>query len=434
MSKGTGGLNTVVLAYSGGLDTSVIIKWLQEHYGCRTIAVLADLGQGEDMALIEEKAYKAGAAKVMVRDVREEFLRGFCFPALAAHAMYEGKYLLATALGRPLIAQELVEVAEEEGADAIAHGATGKGNDQVRFDCSIMALNPDLSIIAPLRSPEWTFRSREEEIEYAQKNNIPIPVSKERPYSLDKNLWGMSIECGALEDPWTEPPDDTYFMVRRIGETPDEPDYVTVGFTRGVPTHLNGESLKPVELLERLNDLGGTHGIGRSDLVENRLVGIKSREIYEAPGATILWHAHHELEALVLDRETMHYKELVARKYSEVVYYGQWFSPLRQALDAFVGSLQDLVSGEVRLKLHKGQCAPAGRRSPHSLYDLSLATYGAEDAFDHRAGEYFCKIWGLPLKVGARVWHVRERGTGGKKGDHPGVMETLRRIFKREKR
>jgi argininosuccinate synthase len=297
-----------------------------------------------------------------------------------------------------------VDVADAEGVDAVAHGATGKGNDQVRFDCSIMALNPDLKIIAPLRSPEWEFKSREQEIEYAKKHNISVPVTKERPYSLDKNLWGMSIECGVLEDPWTEPPDDTFFMVKRIDETPDEPEYVTIGFEKGVPILFNGKAIQPVKLLESLNEIGGRHGIGRSDLVENRLVGIKSREIYEAPGATILCHAHKELEALVLDRETFHYKESVALKYSEIVYYGLWFSPLRKALGEFIGTLQELVCGEVKLKLYKGQCIPVGRRSPNSLYDFSLATYGAEDAFDHRAGEYFCQIWGLPLKVGAKIW------------------------------
>ncbi|MGA1792131.1 MAG: argininosuccinate synthase [bacterium] len=403
MSKEKLNINKVVLAYSGGLDTSVIIKWLEERYGCHTIAVLVDLGQGEDMTLLKDKAYNAGAAKVIIKDVREEFLRDFCFPALAAHAIYEGKYLLATALGRPLIAKELVNIASSECADAIAHGATGKGNDQVRFDCSIMALAPDLKIIAPLRSPEWEFGSREEEIEYAKKHNIPVPVTKERPYSLDKNLWGISIECGALEDPWVEPPEDTFFMVSRIEETPDDPEYVIIGFEKGIPTCLDGKAMQPVRLIEQLNEIGGRHGIGRSDLVENRLVGIKSREIYEAPGATILWHAHRELEALVLDRETFHYKESIALKYSEIVYYGLWFSPLREALAAFIEKLQGLVNGEVRLRLYKGQCIPAGRTSPDSLYDLSLATYGVEDAFDHRAGEYFCQIWGLPLKVGGRV-------------------------------
>lgn len=403
MSKGSKRLKKVVLAYSGGLDTSVIIRWLEENYGCHTIAVLVDLGQDEDMVLLEEKAKRAGAAKVIVRDARDRFLREFCFPALAANAIYEGKYLLATALGRPLIARELVDVAGREGADAVAHGATGKGNDQVRFDCSIMALNPDLKIVAPLRSPEWKFRSREEEIEYAMIHNIPVPVTVERPYSLDKNLWGMSIECGVLEDPWIEPPDDTYFMIKKVDDTPEVAEYVTIGFEQGIPIRFNGQAMQPVKLLERLNEIGGRHGIGRSDLVENRLVGIKSREIYEAPGATILWLAHKELESLVLDRETLHYKESMSLKYSEMVYYGLWFSPLREALDAFMAKLQNLVNGDVRLKLFKGQCVPVGRNSANSLYDLSLATYGAEDAFDHMAGEYFCRIWGLPLKVCAKA-------------------------------
>ncbi len=403
MPMGLKNINKVVLAYSGGLDTSVIIKWLEERYGCHTIAVLVDLGQGEDMALLKEKAEAAGAAKVIVRDLKEVFLREYCFSALAAHVIYEGKYLLATALGRPLIAKELVKVAEEEGADTIAHGATGKGNDQVRFDCSIMALNPDIKIVAPLRSEEWDFRSREDEIEYAIRHNIPVSVKKDSPYSLDKNLWGMSIECGMLEDPWQEPADDTYFMINRLENTPELPEYLVIGFEKGIPRHINGEDFHPVPMLEYLNNLGGRYGIGRADLIENRLVGIKSREIYEAPGATILLIAHKEIESLVLDRETYHFKESIALKYSELIYNGLWFSPLREALDAFVKKLQGTVTGEVRLKLFRGQCIPVGRSSPNSLYEHNLATYGAEDAFDHKAGEYFCKIWGLPLKVNATV-------------------------------
>ncbi|RLD94713.1 MAG: argininosuccinate synthase [Aquificota bacterium] len=390
----------VVLAYSGGLDTSVIIRWLIDNYGCEVIAFSADVGQQEDMEEVRKKALATGASKVHIYDLKEEFLRDYCFKALKAQALYEGKYPLGTALNRPIISKYLVEVAEKEGADAVAHGATGKGNDQVRFEVSVMALNPDLKCLAPVR--EWEFRSREEEIEYAQKHGIPVPVTKDKPYSIDLNIWSISIECGILEDPWEEPPEDAYLITKSPHEAPDEPLYLEIDFEGGEPVSLNGEKMDPVSLMLKLNEVGGQYGVGRVDMVENRLVGIKSREVYEAPGATILYAAHRELEHLCLDRETFRFKEYLAVKYAELVYYGLWFSPLREAMDAFINKTQERLTGTVRVKLYKGQCIPVGRQSPYSLYDYELATYDAADAFEHRAGEGFCKIWGLPLSVVAR--------------------------------
>ena len=390
----------VVLAYSGGLDTSVIIRWLIDNYGCEVIAFSADVGQQEDMEEVRKKALATGASKVHIYDLKEEFLRDYCFKALKAQALYEGKYPLGTALNRPIISKYLVEVAEKEGADAVAHGATGKGNDQVRFEVSVMALNPDLKCLAPVR--EWEFKSREEEIEYAQKHGIPVPVTKDKPYSIDLNIWSISIECGILEDPWEEPPEDAYLITKSPHEAPDEPLYLEIDFEGGEPVSLNGEKMDPVSLMLKLNEVGGQYGVGRVDMVENRLVGIKSREVYEAPGATILYAAHRELEHLCLDRETFRFKEYLAVKYAELVYYGLWFSPLREAMDAFINKTQERLTGTVRVKLYKGQCIPVGRQSPHSLYDYELATYDAADAFEHRAGEGFCKIWGLPLSVVAR--------------------------------
>ena len=390
----------VVLAYSGGLDTSVIIRWLIDNYGCEVIAFSADVGQQEDMEEVRKKALATGASKVHIYDLKEEFLRDYCFKALKAQALYEGKYPLGTALNRPIISKYLVEVAEKEGADAVAHGATGKGNDQVRFEVSVMALNPDIKCLAPVR--EWEFKSREEEIEYAQKHGIPVPVTKDKPYSIDLNIWSISIECGILEDPWEEPPEDAYLITKSPQEAPGEPLYLEIGFEGGEPVSLNGEKMDPVSLMLKLNEVGGQYGVGRVDMVENRLVGIKSREVYEAPGATILYAAHRELEHLCLDRETFRFKEYLAVKYAELVYYGLWFSPLREAMDAFINKTQERLTGTVRVKLYKGQCIPVGRQSPYSLYDYELATYDAADAFEHRAGEGFCKIWGLPLSVVAR--------------------------------
>ena len=395
-------INKIVLAYSGGLDTSVILKWLQLNYNAEVITFSADLGQGEKLEQIREKAKKTGAVKVYIEDLRDEFVTNYVFPALQARAVYESKYMLSTALGRPLIAKRLVEIAHEEEADAIAHGSTGKGNDQVRFDLTAQAIDPSLKVIAPVR--EWEMSSRDEEIEYAIKHNIPIETTKESPYSIDKNLWGRSIECGVLEDPWLEPSEEIYEMTKSQADAPDEPQYVELEFERGVPVGLDGERMSGVELIEKLNKIGGEHGAGRLDLVENRLVGIKSREIYECPAATILFTAHQGLEELTLDRETLHYKNaVISGKYAEMVYYGLWFHSLRGALDAFVKETQKGVTGVARIKLHKGSCVLAGRRSPYSLYDHSLATYDKEDAFDHKASIGFIKIWGLPLKVQAMV-------------------------------
>ncbi len=395
-----GSIRKVVLAYSGGLDTSVILKWLIERYGCEVIAFAADVGQQEDLEAVREKALKTGASKAYVLDLKEEFITDYCFRALKAQALYEGKYPLGTALNRPLIAKYLVKIALDEGADAVVHGATGKGNDQVRFEAGVMALAPHLKILAPVR--EWEFKSREEEIEYALKHNIPVEVTKDKPYSIDRNIWSISIECGVLEDPWQEPPEDAYLITKSPKDAPDEPLYLTIGFEKGVPVSIDGKGYNPVELVEELNRLGAEHGVGRIDMVENRLVGIKSREIYEAPGATILYAAHRELEAMCLDRETFRFKEYLSIKYADVVYYGLWFSPLREGLDAFMDKVNERLTGEVRVKLYKGQAVPVGRRSDKALYDYALATYDAADAFDHKAGAGFCKIWGLPYAVLAR--------------------------------
>jgi len=400
-------VNKVVLAYSGGLDTSVMIRWLIEHYGCEVIALAADVGQEEFLEPLREKALKTGASKVYLEDLKDEFARDYCLPVLQANALYEGKYLLSAAISRPLISKHLVEVAHKEEADAVAHGSTGKGNDQVRFEVSVMALAPDLRVLAPVRT--WEFKSREEEIEYANRHDIPVRATKEKPYSIDRNLWGVSIECGVLEDPWVEPPADAYIITKAPEEAPDKPRYLEVSFEEGVPVAVDGKEMSVPQLLRSLNQIAGEHGIGRQDLVENRLVGIKSREVYEAPGATVLHIAHQELENLTLDRDTFHFKESLVPRYAELVYYGLWFSPLKGALDAFVKETQRNVSGVVRMKLYKGQCVPVARKSEFSLYDFNLATYDAADTFDHRAGESFCKIWGLPLRVRARV-EKRQRG------------------------
>ena len=387
----------VVLAYSGGLDTSVCIRWLQEKYGFQeVIALVADVGEGKDLGFIKDKALRIGAARCYVADAREQFAREFIRPTLQANAMYEGKYPLSAALTRPLIARLLVEVAEREGAEAVAHGCTGKGNDQVRFDVSVGALNPRLKVIAPVR--EWPM-SREEEIEYARQKGIPVPVGKENPFSIDENLWGRSIECGVLEDPWAEPPEEAYAWTNAISEAPAEPRYLEISFEKGVPAALDGRALGLVELLEELNRVAGEHGVGRIDHVENRLVGIKSREIYEAPAATVLVTAHRELESFTLPREVAHFKPLLEQKYAELTYFGLWYSPLKKAIDAFIEATQATVTGTIRVKLHRGNCVVVGRRSAHSLYDWKLATYDKEDAFDHTAAKGFIDIWGLPTRV-----------------------------------
>ena len=391
----SGSRQTVVLAYSGGLDTSVCVRWLAQR-GYRVIAFMANIGQGDPSAAAIARAKRAGAARVIVRDLRQEFVTDYLWPSLKAHAVYEGKYLLATALSRPLIAKHLVEVAHEVGAGAIAHGCTGKGNDQVRFEVTSRILDPALKILAPVR--EWEFRSREEEIEYARRHKIPIDVSKRSPYSIDQNLWGTSIESGVLEDPWVEPPPQTYRSIRSPERAASHPASLTIGFVQGTPRSLNGRQVSPVPLIERLNALGGAHGIGRSDMMESRVVGIKSREVYEAPAATMLLEAHQELERLILDRELLRVKQGIAAHYAELVYSGRWWTPLKAALDAFIDETQRRLTGSVRLKLYKGACHVGGRQSPHSLYRQRLATYSAKDQFDQRAAEGFIKLYGLPYE------------------------------------
>ncbi len=388
-------MKKIVLAYSGGLDTSCAIKWLKDK-GFEVICFIADLGQGEDFQKIEARALAGGALKVYIKDLRDEFIRDFIIPAVKANAVYEGKYLLATALGRPLIAKYLVEVAHKEKAEYVGHGCTGKGNDQVRLEVTTGILDPKLKIIAPLRV--WEFKSREEEIDYALKNNIPIDVTKKKVYSLDRNLWGISIEAGILENLDQEPPEDAYIMTKSPSGASTYPKYVEISFKKGVPSKVDGKAYGLKEMIALLNQIGGDYSIGRSDMVENRLVGIKSREIYEAPAATIIYAAHRELEALVLDREVQHFKEMISLKYAELIYYGLWYSQLKDALDGFVNSTQDRVTGTIRLKLFKGICAAVGRQSPNSLYKKELATYGKEDQFDQKLAEGFIKLWGMPYK------------------------------------
>lgn len=394
-------IKKIVLAYSGGLDTSVILHWLKEKYKAQVITYTANLGQGERLEAIKEKAEKTGASKVYIEDVRREFCQNYVFPALKAGALYEGKYPLATALARPLITRGLVKIAEKEGAEAIAHGCTGKGNDQVRFEVTAKALNPEITILAPVR--EWELSSREEEIKYAQEHKIPVEISKESPYSIDRNLWGISIECGSLEDIWQQPPSDSYQITKSPQEAPDEPAYLKIEFEKGIPSGLNGKEYDPVTLIEKLNLIGGANGVGRIDLLENRLIGIKSREIYEAPAAVILHLAHKELERLTLDKDTFHFKELIAQKYSELIYNGLWYSPLREALDEFITQTQKVVTGEIKLMIYKGNCEVVGRKSSYSLYKRRIATYGPEDIFDQKASTGFIYIWGLPLKIMAKV-------------------------------
>ncbi|HZK84363.1 MAG TPA: argininosuccinate synthase [Desulfosporosinus sp.] len=392
-------MKKVVLAYSGGLDTSIIIPWLKETYGYEVIAMAADLGQGEELAPLQEKATKSGASKLYIEDLREEFLTEFIFPTLKAGAVYEGNYLLGTAFARPLIARRLVEIAEKEGAVAIAHGATGKGNDQVRFELSVKALNPDLEIIAPWRI--WDLKSRDDCIDYAEARGIEVPVTKDRPYSMDRNLWHLSHEGGDLEDPWNEPKRNLYLLGVSPEDAPDEATYLDLGFEQGIPTTIDGKKVAPVALLETLNEMGGKNGIGIVDMVENRLVGMKSRGVYETPGGTIMYMAHQALEHLTLDRLTLHYKEQLALKYAEIVYDGVWYSPLREALDAFVNVTQKNVTGTVRVKLYKGNCTAAGVKSPYSLYNEAYATFGEDGVYDQKDAGGFINLFGLPLKVRA---------------------------------
>lgn len=396
-------IRKVVLAYSGGLDTSVIVPWLKEHYDCEVICFCADLGQGEELEGLREKALDSGATTVYVEDLREEFIMEYLYPVMRAGAIYERKYLLGTSAARPLIAKRQVEIAELEGADAVAHGATGKGNDQVRFELTYKALNPKLNVIAPWRDPNWHIRSREDALAYAREHDVPVPHTQKSIYSRDRNLWHISHEGGPLEDPWFEPREEMFKLSVTPEDAPDEPEYIEIEFDAGVPKKLNGRARGPVLMLEELNDLAGRHGIGRVDLVENRLVGMKSRGVYETPGGTILVAAHREIESLTLDRETMHYKDQVAIKYADLVYNGQWFTPLREALDAFVDRTQENVTGTVRLKLYKGNIIVAGRTAPRSLYREDYASFGQMDVYDQSDAEGFINLFGLPLKVEALV-------------------------------
>lgn len=390
----------VVLAYSGGLDTSIIIPWLRENYGCEVIAMCADLGQGEELEPIREKAIRSGASKIHIEDCRLEFITDFVYPTLKAGAVYEGKYLLGTSFARPLIAKKMVEVALKEGADAVAHGATGKGNDQVRFELTVKALAPHLEIIAPWR--EWDIKSREDAIDYAEARGIPVPVAKSRPYSMDRNLWHLSHEGAELEDPANEPEEGVLLLTVPPEKAPDQPTYVELEFEKGVPVALNGERIDPITLIAALNVIGGENGIGVVDLTENRLVGMKSRGVYETPGGTILYCAHRELELLTLDRTTLHFKDLVAQRYAELVYDGVWYHPLREAVDAFVDVTQQTVTGKVRLKLYKGNVAPAGVTSPYSLYNLQISSFGdSKGLYKHKDAEGFINLFGLPLMVRA---------------------------------
>jgi argininosuccinate synthase len=392
-------MTKIVLAYSGGLDTSVAIPWLKEKYNAEVIAVTLDLGQGRELNQIRERAIGAGAVRCHVLDVREEFARDYILPALQAGAMYEERYPLATALGRPLIAKKLVEIAQMENATAIAHGCTGKGNDQVRIDVSARAIDPAIQVIAPARV--WGM-SRPEEIEYARARNVPVPTTKASPYSTDENLWGRSIECGVLEDPWNEPPDEIYSLTKSPAEAPDAPAYVEIEWAKGVPVAVNGVTMPLTELIGSLETIAGAHGVGRIDMVENRLVGIKSREIYEAPAGIVLHKAHRELEGMVIPKDLQRLKQRLSQEYADIVYNGLWFSPTRDAIDAFVANVQPRVTGTVRLKLFKGDCRVVGRKSPFALYDHGLATYDEGDKFDHSAAEGFIKIWGLPVETAAK--------------------------------
>ncbi len=387
----------VVLAYSGGLDTSIVIKWLIETYNAEVIAFCADLGQGEDLNAIKEKAVKTGASKAYVEDLRDEFVKDYIFPMLRANAIYEGTYMLGTSIARPLIAKKQIDIAIKENADAVAHGATGKGNDQVRFELTYYALKPDITVISPWR--EWSFDSRQSLIEYAGKHGIPVPATKEKPYSTDRNIFHISYEGGILEDPWSEPPIDMYTMMVSPEKAPDKHIYIDIHYEKGNPVGINGEFLSPVDLFERLNKLAGDNGIGRIDIVENRYVGIKSRGVYETPAGTVLHIAHRALESITLDREVLHLRDSLIPKYAELIYYGYWFSPEREMLQTAIDSIQKNVTGTVRLKLYKGNCIVVGRKSPKSLYHPELATFEAEKVYNQKDAEGFIKLNALRLKV-----------------------------------
>ncbi len=393
-------IKKVVLAYSGGLDTSVIIPWLKEHYNnCEVIAACADLGQGDELEPVHDKAIKTGASKCYIMDLKEEFISDYVWPTVKAGAVYEKKYLLGTSFARPLIAKKLVEIAEQEGADAIAHGATGKGNDQVRFELSVKALAPQLAIIAPWR--EWELRSRDQEIDYAAAHNIPIPVSHEHDYSMDRNMWHLSHEGSDLEDPWNAPKDELFIVTNIPEKAPDKPEYVELEYVEGVPVSVNGEKLSPANLVEKLNEIGIRNAVGITDMVEDRLVGMKSRGVYENPAGAIIYYGHNDLENLCLDRATQSFKQQVSIRYSELVYDGMWFSPLREALDAFVNETQKTVTGTVRMKLYKGNIYSAGVKSPYSLYSQEYVTFGEDEVYNQADATGFINLFGLPLKVRA---------------------------------
>ncbi|MBN1361215.1 MAG: argininosuccinate synthase [Sedimentisphaerales bacterium] len=400
----------VVLAYSGGLDTSVILPWLKETYGYDVIAFAAELGQGDELEGIKQKAMASGAIKCVVKDLRREFVEQYLWPMLKSGAVYENGYLLGTSIARPLIAKHQVEVAHAEKAGAVAHGATGKGNDQVRFEVTFMALDPALEIIAPWKDPNFKLTSREAAVEYAEQHNIPIDQSKKKIYSRDRNLWHISHEGADLEEPANEPKDDLYVMSQPVSKAPDKPDYVTIGFHEGIPVKLDGKLTSGVKMIETLNEIGGKHAVGQADVVENRLVGMKSRGVYETPGGTILMTAHSGLESLTLERETMHYKQQVALKYAELVYYGLWFSPLREALDAFIDVTQRNVSGDVTVKLFKGRCTVAGMKSPNSLYQVDLASFKMGAEYDQTDAKGFIRLFALPVKVAGVVNRKSAKG------------------------
>lgn len=398
-----GEITKVVLAYSGGLDTSVIIPWLKENYqNCQVIAVCGDVGQGDELDIVYEKALKSGASKCYIVDLKKEFVKDFVWPVIKAGSKYEGKYLLGTSVARPLIAKALVDVAKKEGAQYICHGATGKGNDQVRFEASIAALSPDTKIIAPWR--EWDIKSREDAIDYAKDHGIEVPVTKKRPYSMDRNVLHLSHESGDLENPENEPIDDLCLICTRPEEAPDQAEYVVIDFEKGQPVAINGQNFdEPLALLEKANEIGAKHGIGILDMVENRLVGMKSRGIYETPGGTLLMEAHQLLESLTLDRDTASFKSHIAIKYAQLLYDGLWYTPLKQALDAFIDSTQETCTGQIKMKLYKGNCIPAGIKSPYSLYSEEIATFGEDDVYDQKDAEGFIHLFSLPLKTNARM-------------------------------
>ena len=405
MAKAKKDIKKVVLAYSGGLDTSIIIPWLKENYNnCEVIAVSGDVGQGTELDGLEEKALKTGASKLYIEDLKEEYIQEYVYPTVQAGAVYENKYLLGTSFARPIIAKRIVEIAKAEGADAICHGCTGKGNDQVRFELTIKAFAPEMTIIAPWR--EWSIKSREEEIEYAEAHNIPLKINRETNYSKDKNIWHLSHEGLDLEDPANEPQyNHPGFLELGVSpeQAPDEPTYVTIHFEKGKPTAINGKEMNGVEVVTTLNELGGKNGVGLADIVENRLVGMKSRGVYETPGGAILYHAHNKLEELCLDRDTFHYKQQIGLKFAELVYYGQWFTPLREALSAFVDSTQQTVTGDVKLKLYKGNIIDAGVTSPYSLYDPEIATFDEDEVYNQADADGFINLFGLPIKVYAHM-------------------------------